>query len=132
MVAVTPPPPLVYTPFAPRAIAQARGALHPEACLGVLMLDTRFPRIVGDVGNPASFAFPVRHAVVEGASPQRVVHERDASLLGPFIRAGMALVAGALCAKGRSVIRNVHLIDRGYENLEHKLAALGAQITRGE
>jgi alpha-L-rhamnosidase len=33
MVAVTPPPPLVYTPFAPRAVAQARGALHPAACL---------------------------------------------------------------------------------------------------
>ena len=33
MVAVTPPPPLVYTPFAPRAVAQTRGVLQPEACL---------------------------------------------------------------------------------------------------
>ena len=66
--------------------------------LGVLMLDTRFPRIVGDIGNPASFGFPVRYAVVAGASPQRVVRERDASLLQPFIEAGQALVAQGACA----------------------------------
>ena len=41
--------------------------------LGVLMLDTRFPRVLGDIGNPATFAIPVRHHVVAGASPQRVV-----------------------------------------------------------
>jgi hypothetical protein len=60
--------------------------------LGILMLETRFPRVVGDVGNPATFDFPVRYAVVEGASPQRVVRERDASLLRPFINAGLALI----------------------------------------
>jgi hypothetical protein len=64
--------------------------------LGVLMLDTRFPRIVGDIGNPATFAFPVRYATVLGATPQRVVRAGDASLLQPFIDAGHALVrAGA-------------------------------------
>lgn len=61
--------------------------------LGVLLLDTRFPRIVGDIGNPATFGFPLRYAKVAGASPQRVVRERDASLLQPFIEAGRALVA---------------------------------------
>jgi Asp/Glu/hydantoin racemase len=60
--------------------------------LGVLMLDTRFPRIVGDIGNPATFDFDVRYATVRGASPQRVVRERDALLLQPFIAAGRALV----------------------------------------
>jgi hypothetical protein len=60
--------------------------------LGVLMLDTRFPRIVGDIGNPATFTCAVRYATVRGASPQRVVRERDASLLKPFISAGQALV----------------------------------------
>ena len=60
--------------------------------LGVLMLDTRFPRIPGDVGNPESFDVPVRYRVVHGASPQRVVRERDRSLLQPFIDAGRALV----------------------------------------
>ena len=61
--------------------------------LGVLMLATRFPRIVGDIGNPASFDFPVRFRTVPGASPQRVVRERDPALLQPFIEAGRALVA---------------------------------------
>ncbi|MDP3823029.1 MAG: aspartate/glutamate racemase family protein [Burkholderiales bacterium] len=41
--------------------------------LGVLMLDTRFPRPPGDIGHPASFAMPVRHAVVPGAWPSKVV-----------------------------------------------------------
>lgn len=61
--------------------------------LGVLMLDTRFPRPIGDVGNAASFNFPVRYAIVQGASPQRVVREQDQGLLQPFIEAGQALIA---------------------------------------
>jgi hypothetical protein len=60
--------------------------------LGVLMLDTRFPRVVGDIGNPLTFDFPMRYRVVRGASPQRVVRERDPALLQPFIDAGRALV----------------------------------------
>ncbi len=60
--------------------------------LGVLMLDTRFPRVVGDIGNPLTFDFPVRYRTVRGASPQRVVRERDPALLQPFIDAGRALV----------------------------------------
>ena len=61
--------------------------------LGVLMLDTRFPRVVGDIGNPATFNFSVRYKTVQGASPQRVVRERDPRLLRHFIDAGHALVA---------------------------------------
>ena len=67
------------------------GGVSPA--LGVLMLDTRFPRPLGDVGNPASFDFPVRYAVVQGASPQRVVLEQAAGLLPPFIDAAQALIA---------------------------------------
>ena len=59
--------------------------------LGVIMLETRFPRPRGDIGHPATFAFPVRRRVVRGASPQRVVLERDAALLVPFIDAARAL-----------------------------------------
>ena len=59
--------------------------------LGVLMLDTRFPRLPGDVGHPASFAMPVRHVVVRGASPQRVVRDADPALLEPFIDAARTL-----------------------------------------
>jgi hypothetical protein len=64
--------------------------------LGILMLDTRFPRLPGDVGREASWAMPVRFAVVRGASPQRVVREGDPALLQPFVDAGRGLVeAGA-------------------------------------
>lgn len=55
------------------------------------MLDTRFPRVRGDIGNPATFAFPVRYRTVRGASPRRVVVERDPSLLAPFVAAARDL-----------------------------------------
>jgi hypothetical protein len=66
--------------------------------LGMLMLETRFPRLRGDVGRADSFAFPVRYAVVAGASPQRVVRESDRSLLEPFIAAAQALVTQGAAA----------------------------------
>ena len=69
-----------------------------EASLGVLMLDTRFPRPVGDVGNADSFAMPVRYAVVRGASPERVVRAADAALIEPFVAAARGLVAGGAVA----------------------------------
>ena len=61
------------------------------ATLGIVMLDTRFPRPLGDIGNPGTFAFPIRYRTVRGASPRRVVVERDPSLLAPFIDAARAL-----------------------------------------
>lgn len=48
----------------------------------------------------------------------------------PDIRAGMALLLAALVAEGRTVIRNIRQIDRGYEKLDDKLRALGAAIER--
>lgn len=63
------------------------------AHLGLLMLDTAFPRLPGDVGHVASWALPVRAVVVPGASPQRVVQQADTALLQPFITAARALVA---------------------------------------
>lgn len=44
--------------------------------LGILMLDTRFPRIVGDIGNPASFDFPVMYRRLEGIGPAEAVAAR--------------------------------------------------------
>jgi Asp/Glu/hydantoin racemase len=70
--------------------------------LGVVMLDTRFPRLVGDIGNPATFAFPVRHRVVAGASPSRVVVDADRTLLAPFIEAARALEAEGCAAVATS------------------------------
>lgn len=53
--------------------------------LGILMLDTRFPRIPGDIGNARTFPFTVRYLTVKGAVPSRVVWEPDPTLLQPFI-----------------------------------------------
>lgn len=64
-------------------------------------------------------------AVVAG--PTRLQGE---TITSPDIRAGMALVAAALCAHGRSVIMNAHQVDRGYERIDERLRALGARITR--
>ncbi len=64
----------------------------PGPTLGILMLQTRFPRPLGDVGHPATFDFPVRRRVVQGASPAAVVRGRDAAVLAPFVAAAQALV----------------------------------------
>lgn len=59
--------------------------------------------------------------------PTRLSGEKMES---PDIRAGMALVLAALSASGKSVIRNVNQIDRGYEDVDKKLQSLGAKIER--
>jgi aspartate/glutamate racemase len=59
--------------------------------IGIIMLDTVFPRIPGDVGNASTFPFPVRYRVVEGASVQRVVQEAHPGLLEPFVEAARSL-----------------------------------------
>ena len=48
----------------------------------------------------------------------------------PDIRAGMALVVAALGARGKSIINQAELIERGYEDVSSKLRMLGADITR--
>jgi UDP-N-acetylglucosamine 1-carboxyvinyltransferase len=57
---------------------------------------------------------------------------RGIQMSSPDIRAGVALLIAALSAEGKSVISNIEQIDRGYENIETRLNALGAQITRKE
>jgi len=52
------------------------------------------------------------------------------NLVSPDIRAGMALLLAALCAEGESTIDNVNQIDRGYERIEERLVALGADVRR--
>jgi len=69
--------------------------------------------------------------------PHRVVVAGPSRLHGthmttPDIRAGMALVVAALCARGESVIENAHLIDRGYERIDERLRQIGADISRVE
>jgi UDP-N-acetylglucosamine 1-carboxyvinyltransferase len=57
---------------------------------------------------------------------------RGIEMSSPDIRAGVALLIAALSAKGKSVIHNIHQIDRGYEQIDSRLRALGARIERVE
>ena len=59
--------------------------------VGILMLDTQFPRIPGDMGNAATFDFPVLYHRVTGASPDRVVRHGQQALLPAFIEGARAL-----------------------------------------
>jgi UDP-N-acetylglucosamine 1-carboxyvinyltransferase len=77
-----------------------------------------------DMGARIILCDPHRAVVV---GPSRLQGE---TLHSPDIRAGMALLIAALCAEGQSIIDNIHQIDRGYERIETKLQALGAQIER--
>jgi Asp/Glu/hydantoin racemase len=63
------------------------------ASVGILMLEARFPRIPGDMGNALTWGFPVLYKVVRDASPNRVVRNRAEGLLPAFIGAARDLVA---------------------------------------
>ena len=52
------------------------------------------------------------------------------TMVSPDIRAGISLLIAALSAKGTSIIHNIEQIDRGYENIDERLRAIGAKITR--
>jgi len=72
-------------------IARGGKALY-GAPLGILMLEARFPRIPGDMGNATTWPFPVLYRVVKGASPEKVVLKGAAGLLPDFIEAANELV----------------------------------------
>jgi len=72
-------------------IARGGKALY-GAPLGILMLEARFPRIPGDMGNAATWPFPVLYRVVKGATPERVVLNGAAGLLDDFLAAAAELV----------------------------------------
>ena len=63
------------------------------ASVGILMLEARFPRIPGDMGNARSWPFPVLYRIVRSASPDRVVRRQAEGLLDAFIEAARALVS---------------------------------------
>jgi UDP-N-acetylglucosamine 1-carboxyvinyltransferase len=64
-------------------------------------------------------------ARVDGPTPLR-----GKEVASPDIRAGIALVIAGLMAKGKTTIQNIYQIDRGYERIEQRLQAIGADITR--
>ena len=55
---------------------------------------------------------------------------KPTTMTSPDIRAGVSLLLAALAADGESTIHNVEQIDRGYQNIDKRLNAIGAQITR--
>lgn len=73
-------------------IAKGGRAIY-GAPLGILMLDARFPRIPGDMGNAGTWPFPVLYRVVRGATPERVVLQGANGLLQDFLDAAADLVA---------------------------------------
>lgn len=73
-------------------IATGGKALY-GAAVGILMLEARFPRIPGDMGNATTWPFPVHYRVVRNASPDRVVRGGASGLLDVFIAAARELVA---------------------------------------
>jgi len=62
------------------------------ASVGILMLETRFPRIYGDIGNAQTWPFPVHYRVVRGATPEKVVRQDPLKIVDDFIDAGRELV----------------------------------------
>ncbi|PCJ09694.1 MAG: hypothetical protein COB16_03100 [Rhodobacteraceae bacterium] len=62
------------------------------ATVGILMLETQFPRIYGDMGNAMTWDFPVQYRVVLGATPDKVVRSKPTELTEKFIEAGRELV----------------------------------------
>lgn len=65
--------------------------------LGILMLDTKFPRIPGDIGNAETWDFPVEYAIVRGATPQTIVCDDSSPFVQDFLTEGRRLVANG-CA----------------------------------
>ena len=96
----------------------------------VLIQEWMFPGRMYWVGSLESMG-----ARIVLCDPHRVVVVGPSQLYGtdlrsPDIRAGMALLGATLCAKGQSIMSNVEQIDRGYEDLDTRLRALGAKIER--
>ena len=63
------------------------------AAVGILMLEARFPRIPGDMGNALTWPFPVHYRIVREATPDRAVRQGASGLLDAFVAAGRELVA---------------------------------------
>ena len=66
------------------------------ASIGILMLDTKFPRIPGDIGNALTWDFPVLYRVVRDASPERVVKQGAQGLRENFCAAARELAAAGV------------------------------------
>ncbi|MBO5661459.1 MAG: UDP-N-acetylglucosamine 1-carboxyvinyltransferase [Tidjanibacter sp.] len=82
-----------------------------------------------DMGAQIILCDPHRATVIGHDHARRL---RPTTMASPDIRAGVALLIAAMNADGKSIIQNVEQIDRGYQNIEGRLNALGAKIVRKE
>jgi len=117
-------------PGFPSDLGSIATAFATQAVGTVLIHEWMFPGRMYWVGSLESMG-----ARLVLCDPHRVVVVGPSQLYGsdlrsPDIRAGMALLAATLCAKGTSVMNNIEQIDRGYEALDERLRALGAKIER--
>ena len=80
-----------------------------------------------DMGAKVILCDPHRASVI-GLNRQTPL--RATTMTSPDIRAGVSLLIAALSAEGTSTIHNINQIDRGYQNIDTRLNALGAKITR--
>ncbi len=80
-----------------------------------------------DMGAKIILCDPHRATVI---GLNREMQLRSATMTSPDIRAGIALLIAALSAEGTSIIHNIEQIDRGYENIDERLNAIGAKIER--
>ena len=80
-----------------------------------------------DMGAQIILCDPHRATVI---GLNRKYHLRGIEMSSPDIRAGVALLLAAMSAKGTSLIHNVNQIDRGYQNIDGRLNAIGAEIKR--
>ena len=80
-----------------------------------------------DMGAQIILCDPHRATVI---GLDKMIRLRGTTMSSPDIRAGVALLIAALSAEGKSVIHNIEQIDRGYQNIDIRLNALGADITR--
>jgi UDP-N-acetylglucosamine 1-carboxyvinyltransferase len=80
-----------------------------------------------DMGAQIILCDPHRAAVIGLGREQQL---RGITMSSPDIRAGVSLLIAALSAQGKSVIQNIEQIDRGYQNIDQRLRAIGADITR--
>jgi UDP-N-acetylglucosamine 1-carboxyvinyltransferase len=91
------------------------------------IFEDRYNHVPELVRMGASIIVNGRTATIQG-----VEKLYGANVTATDLRAGAALIVAALAAEGTTIIRNIHFIDRGYEDLEQKLRALGADIERVE
>jgi UDP-N-acetylglucosamine 1-carboxyvinyltransferase len=107
------------------AATQARGSvlIHQK------MFESRlfFVDKLIDMGAQIILCDPHRATVI---GIERKYQLRGIEMSSPDIRAGVALLMAAMSAKGKSIIRNINQIDRGYQSIDTRLNAIGAKINR--